>query len=272
MKKDCFNTLERSDFEFDYDWEIKYDTRCIEFPIDYHFDVDKKFGLNSANGGKFDIHLYAEYNPIESTAKLKYYVDTDKDYYVGTYELNEYEKPMFVSEMEKKIMVSEKMTGKAFYLSEYFQHSHAAGFELYCDDTQEELRIVNRNDGFVVLCEGDASFADYLNDDIVCTFYEHSKDFVIKSGDTGDVLYDSRTDQISQQEMDNILHPEEPSRWQTLLAKAVCYIGEEECGEELYDTLHSEIGMTDDEIEQIGFSSLSEYFGQEENEGGMTMQ
>ena len=44
------------------------------------------------------------------------------------------------------------------------------------------------------------------------------------------------------------------------LGRAVCYIGEQESGEALYDTLKNEIGMTEDEIREIGFTSLVPYF------------
>lgn len=45
-----------------------------------------------------------------------------------------------------------------------------------------------------------------------------------------------------------------------LLGRAVCWIGENESGRELYDVLSDGIGMTDDEIREIGFTSLVSYF------------
>lgn len=48
-----------------------------------------------------------------------------------------------------------------------------------------------------------------------------------------------------------------------LLGRLVCYIGENECGKELYDTLSNVICMTDDEIRKAGFLSLVEYFDKE---------
>lgn len=49
----------------------------------------------------------------------------------------------------------------------------------------------------------------------------------------------------------------------TLLGRLVCWIGEFQSGEELYDTLSSDIGLTDDEIRELGFTSLSPYFDRE---------
>ena len=47
------------------------------------------------------------------------------------------------------------------------------------------------------------------------------------------------------------------------LGRAVCLIGEFESDEELYDTLKDQIGMTDDEIREIGFTSLVPFFNKE---------
>lgn len=45
-----------------------------------------------------------------------------------------------------------------------------------------------------------------------------------------------------------------------LIGRLVCYLGESEQGRDLYNTLHDEIGMTDNEIHECGFDSLAEYF------------
>lgn len=45
-----------------------------------------------------------------------------------------------------------------------------------------------------------------------------------------------------------------------LLGRAVCWIGEFQSGEELYNTLTENIGLTDDEIRELGFTSLAPYF------------
>lgn len=48
-----------------------------------------------------------------------------------------------------------------------------------------------------------------------------------------------------------------------LLGRAVCLIGELQSGEELYNTLTDQIGMSDDEIRMIGFKSLVPYFNRD---------
>ena len=49
-----------------------------------------------------------------------------------------------------------------------------------------------------------------------------------------------------------------------LVGRLVSWIGEEQSGEALYNTLSDYIGMTDDEIRQCGFKTLVPFFNQEE--------
>lgn len=53
------------------------------------------------------------------------------------------------------------------------------------------------------------------------------------------------------------------SRTEELVGRLVCWLGENESGEELYNTLSDVIGMTDQEINAVGFSSLVPYFNRE---------
>lgn len=52
-------------------------------------------------------------------------------------------------------------------------------------------------------------------------------------------------------------------RQHDLLGRLVCWIGESKSGEELYHTLSEFIGMKDDEIRAVGFTSLVPYFNRE---------
>jgi len=55
----------------------------------------------------------------------------------------------------------------------------------------------------------------------------------------------------------------ERDRRADLVGRFVTWLGESENGEELHHTLTEVIGMTDDEIREIGFHSLSPYFDRE---------
>lgn len=53
-------------------------------------------------------------------------------------------------------------------------------------------------------------------------------------------------------------------RTEELVGRLVCWLGENESGAELYDTLSQVIGMTDEEIREVGFSSLAPFFDREQ--------
>lgn len=61
-------------------------------------------------------------------------------------------------------------------------------------------------------------------------------------------------------------------RYKDLCGQLVGWLGETEEGAELYDTLHTEIGMTDDEICEIGFTSLAPYFTEPQDELSAVME
>ena len=59
--------------------------------------------------------------------------------------------------------------------------------------------------------------------------------------------------------------PFDPERMEKLLDKSLEWIGKNESGTDLYDTLKNEIGMTNDEIGAAGFD-LAEYFTDPDDE------
>lgn len=60
--------------------------------------------------------------------------------------------------------------------------------------------------------------------------------------------------------LDSIRNAVAEDRKNDLIGRLVSWIGEDQNGAELYDTLKSFVGMTDDEIRQSGFLSLVPYF------------
>lgn len=59
----------------------------------------------------------------------------------------------------------------------------------------------------------------------------------------------------------------ELTRQKELLTNSIRYISRLQQGKEFYRALHNEIGMTNEEISEQGFDSLSEYFVHEEDNG-----
>ena len=64
-------------------------------------------------------------------------------------------------------------------------------------------------------------------------------------------------------ELEEVLNFNKKSRLADMLGRAVCFLGEFQSGEELYDTLSDQIGLTDDEIREIGFKSLVPFFNRD---------
>ena len=54
------------------------------------------------------------------------------------------------------------------------------------------------------------------------------------------------------------------NRISELLGRALCWIGESESGEELYNTFSEVLGLTDEEIRYMGYTSLVPYFDKEQ--------
>ena len=53
-------------------------------------------------------------------------------------------------------------------------------------------------------------------------------------------------------------------RTEELVGRLVCWLGESESGAELYNTLSEAIGMTNEEIREVGFQSLAPFFDREQ--------
>jgi hypothetical protein len=62
-------------------------------------------------------------------------------------------------------------------------------------------------------------------------------------------------------------------RLESLLRGAMGWINEQVCNQDLYETFHIDLGMTDDEITELGYTELCEpFYGQEKTEGLMQME
>ena len=64
------NERERNDIRIDRDMKVDDDGRQITAYIEMWFDVDKKFGIHTANEDTTWLNLYAQYNPFEDTLRL----------------------------------------------------------------------------------------------------------------------------------------------------------------------------------------------------------
>lgn len=144
--------------------------------------------------------------------------------------------------------------------------------KLECISVDEQTVIRNKTDDFILYAEekGD-SLENHIGHSVELTSYGNGECFSIECMDCNEVLYSTDAEELQFAKEETLQDKAVSDRWKHLLEKAVCYIGEYESGENLYDSLHNEIGMSDEEIKEIGFTSLSGYFGREDEENGITM-
>lgn len=275
MKNDYLNTLEKKDISIREDYDLDFEEQNMLFPIETWFDVDKKFGVNTDYDEGSWVNLYATYNPCTGEIKIPYTVDTEDGTFGREYIPTDEERDLFRRLMEQSCEKRKKMTCREAYITAYVEHNEDE-ISLECVEQNGMIVVKNTNDNFILYAEEKGSrLENHIGHALELVTYGGKECIAIECVDCNEILYDTASEELQfvKVQTETVAHKVDPDRWKNLLGKAVCYIGESEYGEELYDTLHNEIGMTDEEIENIGFTSLSEYFGQEEEQqDGMTMQ
>lgn len=131
-----------------------------------------------------------------------------------------------------------------------------SGIERYC-----------RESGKDELCNGYYCQVYAGNDDM---YADQIDDFCLAAGHEIEDLSDAALSDGIRKYVDGMfLELEEgrtfnkKARLADMLGKAVCFIGEFQSSEELYDTLTEQIGLTYDEIREIGFKSLAPFFNRD---------
>lgn len=122
----------------------------------------------------------------------------------------------------------------------------------------------NRESGKDEPCKGYYCQVYAGNDDM---YADQIDDFCLAAGYEIEDLSDASLNEGIRSYVDDLFHQLEEgrnfhkkARLANMLGRAVCFLGEFQSGEELYDTLTDQIGLTDDEIREIGFKSLAPYF------------
>ena len=112
------NELERSDIKVDHDMQVDCDIgQEITAYLETWFDVDRKFGTDTALDDDKWLNLYAKYNPFEDTLRLEYAVTTSKTYEDGDYEPTEDEAKLIKEMITEKIRDEYGQTPQEFCLS-----------------------------------------------------------------------------------------------------------------------------------------------------------
>ena len=114
------NELERSDIvvsrDMDIDCDIGQEITCY---LETWFDVDKKFGTDTASDDDKWLNLYAKYNPFADILRLEYVVTTSSTYEDGDYEPTEDESKLIKEMITEKIRQEYGQTPQEFCNSYY---------------------------------------------------------------------------------------------------------------------------------------------------------
>lgn len=99
------NELERSDIVIDRDMEVDYDIgHQITCYLETWFDVDKKFGIDTAADNGTWLNMYAKYNPFADTLRIECEISRDSGSSYFDYEPTENESQLIKAMIAEKLM------------------------------------------------------------------------------------------------------------------------------------------------------------------------
>ena len=141
------------------------------------------------------------------------------------------------------------------------------GFEI-TSTADYDIHRMNKETGNAEVCKGyycevyDAKDVSYIN------LFDS---FCLAEGyEIPDCSYSSLVEGIAKY-VDGCYDAYKESKWDVqdsrapeMLGRALCWLGESESGEELYHTFSEVLGMEDDEIREMGFTSLVPYFDRDD--------
>ena len=109
------NELERKDICVDREMDVDCDIgQEITAYLETWFDIDKKFGTDTAKDDDKCLNLYAKYNPFEDTLRLEYTVSTSNSWDCYEYTPTEDETKLIKEMISEKIMQEHGQTPQEF--------------------------------------------------------------------------------------------------------------------------------------------------------------
>ena len=109
------NELEQKDIAVDSDMEVDCDIgQEITAYIETWFDVDKKFGINTASEDGTWLNMYAKYNPFADTLRLEFTVTTAESCEEGEYVPTDAEAQLIKDMIAEKLREEYGQTPKEF--------------------------------------------------------------------------------------------------------------------------------------------------------------
>jgi hypothetical protein len=109
------NELERSDIAIDSELEVDCDIgQEITAYIETWFDVDKKFGIDTASEDGTWVNMYGKYNPFADTLRIECEIGRDKGTSYFDYEPTDAEAKLIKDMITEKIRQEHGQTPREF--------------------------------------------------------------------------------------------------------------------------------------------------------------
>lgn len=141
------------------------------------------------------------------------------------------------------------------------------GFEI-TSTADYDIHRMNRNTGEVEVCKG--YYCEVYDAKDICRINLFDSFCLAERHEIPDCSYSSLVEGIAKY-VDGCYDTYKESKWDMqgnriyeLLGRALCWLGECESGQELYDTFSDVLGMEDDEIREMGFTSLVPHFNRDD--------
>ena len=187
MKRDFFNSFEKTDVVISEDLELDTEDQCLSAEMETYFDVDKKFGINTRDDENTWVNMYCWYNPILDNLRVIYCIDTQNKDFIREYMPTDEEKQMLSEVMEAACQKQNNQSCKDFYIREYLENYNKS-IDFVCEKNGELYQVKNPDDNFI-LCSGtDDKMAQYVGRPILIGMYDGGKRYTIECSDTGELI------------------------------------------------------------------------------------
>lgn len=200
MKNDYLNTLEESDLQIREEFDYEFEEQRMLFCIESWFDVDKKFGVNTAEVDGAWVNLYSTFNPCTGEIKIPFTVDTEDGTYSREYIPTDEEKELFQRLMEQFCEQRSNMTCREAYITAYVEEN-CDNINLECTEENGMVVVKNKNDNFILYAEEKGGrLENHIGHSIELATYGGKQCIAIECTDCNEILYDTASEELQFKE------------------------------------------------------------------------
>ncbi len=203
MKNDMYLTLERKDLAINEEIEVGDEPGYVYAYLEAWFDVDKKFGLNTANRDDAWVNLYARYNSLENILLVDYIVSTDNSSFAREYQPTETERKLMIRIMEEACIKQTEMNCYDFSVKMYLEDfEDDEEMPLVCEKVSDtEYQIRSTFDDFVIYKENETGrLKDHAGHKMEFAIHhtERGDGYLIKCADCNEILLVQNEDPMEE--------------------------------------------------------------------------